>query len=458
MKEKHNGSLIFINRYQQKISTGKKKHSYIYIVIFGCIISLSLIVNVWSSKPPPLKPFKANISYDDYPDYDLTIETTETSSMETFSPPDEEDKTVVIQDKIKRDDTLWDIFQKNGINTTLIYKIIKAARHTYNLNRLQKGEAYTIKLSEDKKFEELLLETKDERILRVKGDGDKIDVSIEPFEYETRLASINSTIDGSLFETVIGAGERSSLVLNLAEIFAWEIDFFLDIRKGDKFKVTFEKKYRDGDFAKYGKILGAEFINKGKKFTAILFKDPSGYEDYYTYNGRSLRKQFLKSPLRYTRISSGFTKKRFHPILKRYLPHLGIDYAAPYGTPIRSVGDGRVIWAKRKGANGNLVIIKHNHIYTTTYAHLSRYAGKIKRGLYVRQGQVIGYVGSTGRATGPHLDFHIKKYGRSVNPLTLKIPSARSVSRKYKEDFAIVRDRTVALLNELNKDVLIAEN
>jgi murein DD-endopeptidase MepM/ murein hydrolase activator NlpD len=224
------------------------------------------------------------------------------------------------------------------------------------------------------------------------------------------------------------------LALQLSDIFAWDIDFSTDLRNGDTFKIVVEGFYLDGEFKKYGDILSAEFFNNGEVYRAYRF-EYNGGADYYDADGKSLRRSFLKAPLNFRRISSGFSKRRLHPILKIFRPHLGVDYAAPTGTPVSTVGDGTVIFAGYKGQNGKIVAIKHVNGYRTYYGHLSKIQRGIRRGTKVKQGQVIGYVGATGLATGPHLDYRIKVNNRFVNPLMLKLPRGRSVPRKLMAKF-----------------------
>jgi murein DD-endopeptidase MepM/ murein hydrolase activator NlpD len=266
---------------------------------------------------------------------------------------------------------------------------------------------------------------------------------------ETEILLAGGVIESSLFATVDSIGEMPQLAGIVADLFAWDIDFIKDLRKGDAFRVIVEKKYREGRSAGYGRVLAAEFVNRKTAFHAFYYEDPEGRTGYYNMDGSSMRKQFLRAPLRYSRISSGYSHRRFHPILKRYRPHLAVDYAAPRGTPVHTIGDGTVIFCGRKGPNGKMVKIRHNGIYTTAYIHLSRYGRGIKKGTRVKQGQVIGYVGSTGRATGPHLDFSIYKNGRRINPLTYKNPPSHPVKEKHLEDFFQKRDALALKLTRI---------
>lgn len=247
------------------------------------------------------------------------------------------------------------------------------------------------------------------------------------------VCTVNGTINGSLYESIVSMGESVELVFDYADIFAWVIDFLTEVQNGDRFEIMFENKYIDNRCVENGKIIAASYRGEIGDYFAFYFKDPDGREDYYDEEGNSLRKQLLKTPLQYRRISSYFSLRRFHPVLKYYRPHYGIDFAAPIGTPVSSVGDGHVIFAGWKGGYGNLVIISHPNSYKTYYAHLSKIKKGIVSGAKVKQGQVIGNVGSTGLSTGPHLDFRIKKYGKWVNPLKIDLPPAEPINEKYRE-------------------------
>ncbi len=248
---------------------------------------------------------------------------------------------------------------------------------------------------------------------------------------------VRGRIDSSLFEAVTSTGESDVLAMNLADIFAWDIDFILDIREGDSFQALVEKRYREGKPAGYGRILAAEFTNQGTTFQAFLYQDGDRRPDYFDADGQSLRKAFLKAPLSFSRISSGFTMRRYHPITKTWKAHPAIDYAAPRGTPIKSVGDGTIIKKGYTRGNGNYVKIRHNSSYETLYLHMKGFAKGIAKGKRVAQGQTIGYVGSTGLATGPHLCFRMYKNGAPVNPHRVKAPSANPVSKESLADFKV---------------------
>lgn len=318
----------------------------------------------------------------------------------------------------------------------------------FSLSRISAGHAYAISTTGDD-FHGFEYEINDAEKLRILRAEEGFQVERAPIEYDVRVERVAGSISSNLFEAVEQAGETAELAVRLADIFAWDIDFIRDIRQGDSFTVLVEKRFRDDEPAGYGRILVAEFTNQGEAHRGYLFEADEGQAHYYDEDGRSLRKAFLKAPLDFRRISSGFSLRRLHPVLGVYRPHPGIDYAAPVGTPVKSVGDGVVTRVARDNAAGRYVSIRHNSTYETSYLHLSRFANGLKRGLRVRQGQVIGYVGQTGYATGPHLDFRMKKNGRYINPNKLKAPPAEGVPQAHMEAFAQVVSRMRA---ELERD------
>jgi murein DD-endopeptidase MepM/ murein hydrolase activator NlpD len=266
--------------------------------------------------------------------------------------------------------------------------------------------------------------------LEVKRHGQTFVGRLEPIAYEQKNRVLQGTIRGSLYEALAVRGESLQIAADLAEIFAWDVDFHKGLRHGDTFRVLLEERYRDGHFVGHHRILAAEMVNQQRLLQAVYYAAPAAQSTYYRPNGTPVRRMFLRSPLQYTRISSQFSQHRLHPILGQYRPHLGIDYAAPTGTPVRSVADGVIAWAGMKGASGNMVEVRHNSIYSTFYLHLSHFATGIHVGRRVEQGEVIGYVGSTGLATGPHLDFRLTKAGKYLNPLEHKNIEAPPLPRE----------------------------
>ncbi len=316
-----------------------------------------------------------------------------------------------------------------------ILAIARQSEKVFPLSRLCAGHQYRIEVEGDN-FVSFYYDIDKNEQLIIRQVDDKFDIRREPIPYEIKVESIGGVINSNLFATVGSLGESSELAQRLMDIFAWDIDFIRDIRQGDYFVVLVEKRYRDGNLAGYGKLLAAEFNNAGRSYFAYYFDDGSGHGGYYDENGKSLRKAFLKAPLKYTRISSGFTRRRFHPVLNKWKPHLAIDYAAPTGTPVHAVADGVIIQKSRDRYNGNKLRLRHSNGYETTYIHLSRFARGMRKGKRVRQGETIAYVGMTGLATGPHLDFRVFKNGRAINPLKMHATAAKPLARKDRKVFA----------------------
>jgi murein DD-endopeptidase MepM/ murein hydrolase activator NlpD len=333
-------------------------------------------------------------------------------------------------------DTLYQILGNHGVESHEIGALIAASRSEPDFQRLGVGER--LELFFDRDSQRL------EKIRHQDTHGQVLTMSrlvlgwvnsrySKPFV--TTLAAAQGAIRDSLYQSAIDEGIDFELAMELADIFAWDIDFFVDLRARDNYQFLYERRFRDGKLIENGRIIAANFFNDGTHHRAYYYQVPGRPADYYNDDGRSLRKIFLKSPLRYARISSGFSKRRLHPILKIYRPHLGIDYAAPAGTPVVAVGDGRVTFKGWKSGYGRFIAIRHHNRYTTTYGHLFRYASKVSKGSTVKQGQVIGFVGASGLATGPHLDFRMKKDGRFVNPLRVRFPAARPIPPDYLEPF-----------------------
>lgn len=335
---------------------------------------------------------------------------------------------------IKHGETLYDIFKKHGLDLKEFIKLKEASADIHKLRYLNPGRPYKILIDGDSQINKFEYWIDDDNILNITRVEDGFYAEKKEIEYEKRILYLGGIIKDSLIQSVGEEKENIILAFNLSDIFAWDIDFTTDIRNNDLFKVVIEGLYLDGKFKKYGEILSAEFVNNGEIYRAYRY-EVNGKVDYYDAEGKSLRSAFLKAPLSFRIISSGYSKKRFHPILKIYRPHLGVDYAAATGTPVSSVGDGTVFFAGYKGANGNMVIIKHPNGYKTYYGHLSKIKKGIRKGVKVRQGQIIGYVGSTGFATGPHLDYRIKINNKFVNPITLKLPRGGKIPKRLIAEF-----------------------
>jgi murein DD-endopeptidase MepM/ murein hydrolase activator NlpD len=360
------------------------------------------------------------------------------------APPTPAIQRAAIDGEIKAGDTFSTLLG-DRLTAQQIHGIALQSRPVFALTGLCVGQPYRI-CTENGIFKSFQYDINRDDRLTIRKEADGFAVSRGAIPYQTTTALVRGTITSSLFETVAASGENPELALALADIFAWDIDFIRDIREGDSFQVLVEKRSLDGKPAGYGQILAAEFTNDGDTYRAFLYRDGEHPPAYYDADGNSVRKAFLRAPLAFTRISSGFSMHRLHPITHRYKPHPAIDYAAPTGTPIKAVGDGTVVVRTYNRFNGNYVKIRHNATYQTMYNHMSRFAHRLKVGSHVAQGQVIGYVGATGMATGPHLDFRMYKNGTPVNPYRVKIPNAAPVAKAHLPVFRAAIAPKMALL------------
>ena len=339
-------------------------------------------------------------------------------------------------------------------------RLVASAQSVFDLRHLRAGNRFVVGRSSLGDLREASYRIDADRVLRIRPQGDDFHSEVQTIPSETEEVGVTGEVNGSLFGAVLDAGEKPELAMRLAQIFGWDLDFYTDPRPGDTFRVVVEKKtLASGEVASYGRILAAEYINGRHPYRAVLFHGPNGVPAYYTPDGKSMKKAFLHSPLKFAAvITSHFSEHRFHPILKEYRPHLGIDYAAPTGTPVQTIGDGRVIFAGRKGGAGNLIEIQHNNGYTTYYMHLSRVL--VHSGERVEQGQRIGLVGMTGLATGPHLDFRIQRGKEFLNFERLPLPPSDPVSKHDWNEFVAARDHAMALMPPLpsQQSAAVAKN
>jgi murein DD-endopeptidase MepM/ murein hydrolase activator NlpD len=328
-------------------------------------------------------------------------------------------------------------------------RLVASAQSVFDLRHLRAGNRLTVGRSVLGELRELSYRIDADRVLHITPQGNDFHSEIQTIPSQARTVGVSGEVHGSLFGAVLDAGEKPELAMRLADIFAFDLDFYTDPRPGDTFRIVVEKKMlANGEVCSYGRILMAEYDNGNRPYRAVLFHGPSGVAVYYTPEGKSMKKAFLHSPLKFAAvITSHFSEHRFHPILKQYRPHLGIDYAAPSGTPVQTIGDGRVIFAGMKGGAGNLIEIQHNNGYTTYYMHLSRVL--VHSGERVQQGQRIGLVGMTGLATGPHLDFRIQRGKDFLNFERLPLPPSDPVSQRNWSEFVSMRDQALALMPPL---------
>ncbi len=346
---------------------------------------------------------------------------------------------------IRSGDNLSTLFKKAGLGANDMYPMIHGIKPDKTLDRLMPGEQleFLVQSGELVKLRHIKSPLISTLITKTENA-----YAVEKLERtpEARHVYKQGTIDSSLFLAGQAAGLSQSKIMELAAIFGWDVDFVLDIRKGDNFRVIYEELMLDGEVIKDGNIIAAEFTNQDKTFQAIRYTDSEGHSNYYTPDGSSMRKAFLRTPVDFTRISSKFNPNRKHPIFKTSRPHRGVDYAAPRGTPIKSAGDGKVIFAGTKGGYGKVVIVQHGQKYTTLYAHMNQIKPGMKRGKRVSQGQTVGYVGSTGYATGPHLHYEFRVNGVHRNPLTVPLPQAQPLPKTELANFKPLSSKMLAQL------------
>ena len=334
-------------------------------------------------------------------------------------------------------------------------QVVKAASAVYPLTRIMPGHLFSVERStQDEKVTRLLYDIDEEKRLVVERADEGFTARVDVLEFDVRLVKVSGVIRSSLFEAMADAGESANLAVRLADVFAHQVNFVKDVQEGDTFEMVVEKKYLGDEFRRYGDIIAARFTNDGKAFEAFRFADKNGRSRYFAADGSSLQTQFLKAPLNFTRVSSGYTMHRKHPVFGKVRPHQGVDYAAPKGTPVKALGAGTVTFRGWKNGYGNTLIIRHSGGVETQYAHLSRFASSLKVGQKVDQGEVVAFVGATGIATGPHLDFRVRKNGKFVNPDTLSGERSAPVEKKNREKFknVVAEARTL-----LDGDVAVAE-
>jgi murein DD-endopeptidase MepM/ murein hydrolase activator NlpD len=349
--------------------------------------------------------------------------------------------------KIGRSENFTAALQRSGLSATDAANASGAAQRAFNLRQVRAGNLISVKRSAAGEVREINYRIDSDRMLKIlAGNDHAFTADVRSIPSKTEVSTVTGKITDSLFNAVAQAGESPELAMRLAQIFGYDLDFYNDPRKGDTFRIVVEKKkYANGQAAGYGKILAAEYDNSGKKYQALLFHDELGQPGYYSADGKSLQKTFLRSPLKFTAtITSHFSKSRYHPLLKIFRPHMGTDYRAPIGTPVQTIGNGRVEFAGRKGGEGNMIQIGHSEGYETMYLHLSRLF--VHQGERVEIGKTIGLVGSTGLSTGPHLDFRILQGGQYKNFEKLGLPPSDPITKKAWPEFALVRQQWLPLL------------
>ena len=368
-------------------------------------------------------------------------------SAEITATPASDSELTWLTVKVKHGDALASIFKRHQLNPLILHQIMSLGKITSTLKSLRPGQVFRFQLTEDGQLQTLEYEINQLESLLVSRDADgEFEARAIQHALDKRIGYSEGAIRSSLFEAGKQAGMTDALIMELVGIFGWDIDFAMDIREGDRFALLYEEQFLEGQKVKDGPIVAAEFTSQGRTYRAVRYTNTRGSSDYYSPDGHSMRKAFLRTPVDFRRISSRYGKRR-HPTLNKLKMHKGVDYAAKRGTPIKAAGDGKISFRGRKGGYGRVVIIQHGGRYSTLYAHMYRFKKGMYVGKRVKQGQVIGYVGSSGRATGPHLHYEFRVNGTHRNPLTVKLPDAAPIQREYRQDFEL---KTRGLLSQLD--------
>lgn len=371
----------------------------------------------------------------------------QSATADALQAPAASEWTTVV---VRRGQTLSDIFAKEGIGLSEAVAIVGLGGDAARLKSLKTGEKLSLRKTDDDQLDELNYEFDETHTLQVRRSDSGYDALTIEAEIEHRPAQLTGVITSSLFAAAQKAGLSNRLVMELADIFGYDIDFALDLRDGDRFSVVYDQLYKDGKKLRDGDIVAAEFVNRGQAYRAMRYVDADGNATYYTPEGASFRKAFIRTPVDFIRISSGFTTGRRHPILNVIRAHKGVDYAAAIGTPVKATGDGIVDFVGVKSGYGNVVSIRHGTKYTTLYGHLSRFRAGLKVGQRVRQGQLIAYVGMTGLATGPHLHYEFRVNGLHQNPLTVALPRANPLPKSVVARWRLENATALAQLDALS--------
>ena len=349
---------------------------------------------------------------------------------------------------VKPGDNLAFIFSKLGLNSISLFQIMSLGKETSILKTLTPGNKLKFNIVNNQLLA-LEYEINLTKILKVAKKDDKFEAEILNIELDSTVKNASGIINDSLFLSGQKAGLSDNLIMRLVAIFGWDIDFALDIRRGDSFAILYEEQYKNGVKVSEGPIIAAEFINQGKTIRAVRYSGNNKSYDYYAENGDAMRKAFLRTPVDFfSRISSKFSFGRKHPVLNKIRAHKGVDYAAPTGTPVRATGDGVIVFIGKNGGFGRTIKLKHGGTYSTVYAHLHRFAKNARRGKKVKQGEIIGYVGQSGLATGPHLHYEFQIHGIHRNPLTVKLPKVKAIAKENLPEF---RKTIVPILAELDR-------
>jgi len=358
-------------------------------------------------------------------------------------------------DQVRRDDTLASLLVRLNVRNADAINFLRTSADARPLtSQLRPGRSIQAQTNQDGDLLRLQYQVDGSTVFNVERVDNGYRANVQTIPFETHSVLKSATIKSSLFGATDEAGIPDQIALQMAEIFSSDIDFHSDLRRGDHFVVIYEANYSNGELLKTGPVMAAEFVNQGKTYRAVRYVNPEGQASYYTPEGKSLHKSFLRSPLEFSRISSGFSLGRFHPILQTIRAHKGVDYAAPIGTRVKASGDATVAFSGVKGGYGNVIVLQHQNGISTVYGHLSRFAAGLRKGMKVSQGEVIGYVGMTGLATGPHLHYEFLLNGEHRDPLKVALPTAVPIAPKYKADFTAHSSNMISQLNLLSKSNL----
>lgn len=340
------------------------------------------------------------------------------------------------EERIQRGDTVAGLLSRLDVNSDDIQAFLNEARHAQALHQLKPGKTIQAQTTENGELLSLRYHYGGDTMLQVEKQGDgHFKTSEQALPLERQIIMKSGRIRSSLFSATDAANMPDAVAMQMADIFSTDIDFHRDLQRGDRFTIVYEAFYHKGELVKTGHILAAEFINSGKAYRAVHFRGNDGRSGYYTPEGKNLRKAFLRSPLEFSRITSGFTTARYHPVLKEWRAHKGVDYGAPSGTRVKATADGSVAYVGKQNGYGNLIVLQHQGKFETVYGHLSGFASGLRKGQRISQGDVIGYVGMTGLATGPHLHYEFKVAGVQRNPLSIEIPTAFPIAANQKAEF-----------------------
>ena len=411
-------------------SSYPRRHLYLLLVGIIFLISMTLFSNIKIDSNSPKEALFSQVSMEEL-DLDSAVEA-ETSNFIKLK-----------RAEIKRNDSLFSILKRLGIEEKNIVTLVNSDRSNL-LAQIKIGKTLEVGISDFNKVISLNYIKDFKSGVRAKKSGEVYE--IEEYELNTEKYRVfkNIEINNSLYVDGLKEGLPDSVIMDLVYIFGWDIDFVHDIRPGDSYSLIYEEVFVNGEKKLDGDILIAEFINRDRTHTAIRYKLQNGFSEYFSLEGRNVKKAFLRSPVKFSYISSSYNLKRRHPILHKIRAHTGVDYAASRGTPVRTTGDGTVVFANKKGGYGNLVEIKHTEDYSTRYAHLNKFHSKVKVGGKVKQSETIGYVGRTGTATGDHLHYEFRVNGKHTNPLTVKLPNAKPIHENDKDSYGLYAEKILA--------------